>query len=51
VVLLDHVVQVLVLAHQDIDTGISLDAFNGGCIGATLVDGCVFQRSWTLVSA
>ena len=39
VVLLDDVVQVLVLSHQDVDTGISLDTFNGRCIGAALVDG------------
>lgn len=32
VVLLNDVVEVFVLAHQDVNTGISLDAFNGGCI-------------------
>ena len=28
-VLLDYVVQVIVLTHQDVNTGVSLDAFNG----------------------
>ena len=37
-VLLDEVVEVSVLAHQNVNTGVSLDAFNGGCIGAALVD-------------
>ncbi|MDT7524442.1 hypothetical protein RAE21_19020 [Rhodoferax sp. TBRC 17198] len=32
VVLLNDVVEVFVLAHQDVNTGISLDAFNGGRI-------------------
>ena len=39
VVLLEDVVQVFVLAHQDVDTGISLDTFNGRRIGTALVDG------------
>src|ERR1035437_8156997 len=39
VVLLDDVVEVFVLTHQDVYAGISLDAFNGGRIGAALVDG------------
>ena len=38
-VLLDEIVEVFVLAHQDVNTGVSLDAFNGGRIGAALVDG------------
>ena len=38
-VLLDDVVEVFVLAHQDVDAGIHLDAFNGRRIGAALVDG------------
>ena len=38
VILLDDVVEVLVLAHQDVDTGVSLDAFNGGRVGSALVD-------------
>ena len=29
IVLLDYVVQVIVLTHQDVNTGVSLDAFNG----------------------
>ncbi len=37
-VLLDDVIDVLVLAHQDVDTGVSLDAFKGGRVGAALVD-------------
>ena len=39
VVLLDDVVEVFVLADQDVDTGISLDTFNGRRVGATLVNG------------
>ena len=39
VVLLNDVVEVFVLAHQDVDAGISLDAFNGRRIGAAVVDG------------
>ena len=39
VVLLDDVVQVFVLAHQDVNEGIDLQTFNGCCIGAALVDG------------
>ena len=27
------------MTHQDIDAGVSLDALNGCCVGATLVDG------------
>lgn len=38
-VLFDDVVQILVLAHQDADTGVGLDAFNGGRVGTALVDG------------
>lgn len=38
VVLLDDVVEVFVLAHQDIDTGVSLDTFNGRRIGPALVN-------------
>ena len=39
VLLDDVVVQVFVLAHQDVDAGVGLDAFNGGCVGAALVNG------------
>ena len=39
VVLFDDVVQVLVLSHQDAETGVGLDTFNGGRIGTALVDG------------
>ena len=39
VVLLDNVVQVFVLAHQDVDAGVGLYAFNGRSIGTALVDG------------
>lgn len=38
-VLFDDVVEVLVLAHQDINTGVDLEAFNCGRGGNTLVDG------------
>lgn len=38
-VLLDDVVEVFVLVHQDVNTGISLDAFNGGRVGTAFVDG------------
>ena len=38
-VLLDDVVQVFVLAYQDVNTGIGLDTFNGRRIGTALVDG------------
>ena len=38
-VLLDDVVQIFVLAHEDVDTGVSLDTFNGRRVGAALVDG------------
>ena len=38
---LDKVVEVFVLAHHDVDTGISLDALNAGRIGAAFVDGLV----------
>ena len=37
--LLDEVVEVFVLAHQNVNTGSSLDTFNGRCVGAALVDG------------
>ena len=37
--LLDDVVDVPVLTHLDIDTSVSLDAFDGCLIDATLVDG------------
>jgi hypothetical protein len=39
VILFDDVVEVFVLAHQDVNTGVSLDAFNGRCIGTALVYG------------
>ena len=38
VVLFDDVVEVFALAHQAIDAGVSLNAINGCCVGATLVD-------------
>jgi hypothetical protein len=38
VVLLDDVVEVFAFTHQDIDASVSLDALNGCCVGATLVD-------------
>ena len=44
-VLLDEVVEVFVLAHQDVDAGIHLDAFNGRRIGAALVDGYLFGHA------
>ena len=37
VALLDEVVEVFFLAHQDVDAGIHLDVFNGRRIGAALV--------------
>ena len=36
---LNDVVEILVLAHQDINTGVGLDAFNGRRVGAALVYG------------
>ena len=39
VVLLDDVVQVIVLSHQDVNVGVGLHTFNGRCIRAALVDG------------
>ena len=33
------VVQVLVLAHHDVDAGVGFDTFNSGRVGAALVDG------------
>ena len=39
VVLLDQVVEIFVLAHQEADTGFILDTFNGRRVGAALVDG------------
>ena len=38
-VLLDDVVEVFRLAQHNVDAGVSLDALNGRCVGATLVDG------------
>src|ERR1035437_6409295 len=38
-VLLDDVVEVLVLTHQDVDAGVGLDALNGRRVGAALVNG------------
>ena len=43
-VLLDDVVEVFALTHQDIDAGVSLDAINGCCVGATLVDSDLLWR-------
>lgn len=37
-VLLIDVVQIFGLAHDDVDAGVLPDAFDGGCVGATLVD-------------
>ena len=39
VVLLDDVVQVFVLSHQDVNAGVGIHTFNGRCIRAALVDG------------
>ena len=39
VILFDDVVEIFILAHQDVNTGVSLDTFNDGRVGATLVDG------------
>ena len=39
VVLLDDVVQVFVLEHQDVNTGISLDTFNSRRVGTAIVNG------------
>ena len=36
---LDDVAEVFVLAYQDVNAGIGLDAFNGSRVGAALVDG------------
>ena len=43
-VLFDDVVEVFVLTHQDVDTGVSLDTFDGCGVGATLVDGDLFWQ-------
>jgi hypothetical protein len=39
VVLLDDVVQIFVLANQEVHTGVGLDAFNSGRVRTALVDG------------
>ncbi len=36
-VLLDDVVEVFALAHQDVNASVRLDAFNGGRVGAALI--------------
>ena len=38
-VLFNDFVEVLVLAYHDIDVRVGLDAFNGCCVGAALVNG------------
>lgn len=38
VVLFDDIVQVFVLAHQDINAGVGLDSFNCGRVGAALLE-------------
>ena len=38
-ILPENVVEVFVLSHQDVNLGVSLDAFNGGCVRAALVNG------------
>jgi hypothetical protein len=38
VALLDEVVEVFVLEHKDVNASVCLDAFNGGRVGAALVD-------------
>src|SRR5437773_1007341 len=38
-VLFDDVVEVLRLAHLDVRTGVGLNALDGGCVGAALVNG------------
>ena len=55
-VLLDDVVEVFALTHQAIDAGVSLDAPNGCCVGATLAGSdllwhilkvdSTFQKRW-----
>ena len=47
-VLPGDVVEVFALTHQDINAGVSLDALNGCCVGATLVDGDLI---WHIVQA
>lgn len=42
VILFDDVVEIFILAHQDVNTGVSLDTFNGGRVVAALVDGDLF---------
>ena len=41
-VLFDDVVEISVLPHQDVNTGVGLDTFNGGRVGAAFVDGDLF---------
>ena len=43
-VLLHDVVQVFVLAHQDVDVGVGLDTFNRCGVGTALVDGDLLRR-------
>jgi hypothetical protein len=39
VVLFDDIVQISILAHQDVAADIRFDAFNGGRVGTAHVDG------------
>ncbi len=44
VALLDDVVQVFVLSHQDVNAGFGLHTFNGRCFDAALADGDLLGR-------
>ena len=44
VILFDDVVEVLVLTHHDINASVGLGAFNGGRVGAALVDGDLLRQ-------
>lgn len=43
-VLFDDGAQVLVLAHLDVNAGVSLDTFHTGRVGAALVDGALLTH-------
>jgi hypothetical protein len=44
VALLDDVVPVFVLSHQEVNAGVGLHTFNGRCIGTALADGYLLGR-------
>lgn len=44
VVLLDDVIEVFALAHQDINAGVRFHAFNGRSVRAALVDGDLLRH-------